>query len=87
MKQAMQAVDSYRQKILAALDYIWKNPETGYREIKTSAYMAKAFEDLGYTLTMAGDIPGSTDMADLSCVISWYTATSVAQSNRNCKEF
>ena len=42
MKQAMQAVDSYRQKILDALDYIWKNPETGYREIKTSAYMAKA---------------------------------------------
>lgn len=64
MKQAMQAVENYRQKILDALDYIWKNPETGYREFKTSAYMAKAFEDLGYTLTVAGDIPGFYTVID-----------------------
>lgn len=52
------AVDKHRQKILDALDYIWKNPETGYREVKTSAYLEKEFEGLGYTLTRAGNIPG-----------------------------
>ena len=52
------AVDSYRQQILDALDFVWENPETGYREVKTSAYMAEVFRKLGYELTMAGDIPG-----------------------------
>ena len=52
------AVESYRQQILDTLDFIWKNPETGYREVKTSAYMAEAFEKLGYKLILAGDIPG-----------------------------
>ncbi|MBR5586635.1 MAG: amidohydrolase [Clostridia bacterium] len=51
-------VESYRQQILDTLDYVWKNPETGYREVKTSAYMAEAFQKLGYELTMAGNIPG-----------------------------
>lgn len=39
-------------------DYIWKHPETGYREWNTSAYMEKQFENLGYTLVRAGNIPG-----------------------------
>ncbi len=51
-------VDKNRQKILDALEYIWKNPETGYRELKTSAYLEKEFEGLGYELVKAGDIPG-----------------------------
>ena len=46
------------ERILQAADYIWKNPETGYREWKTSAYAAKQFEELGYTLTHMGNIPG-----------------------------
>ena len=54
----IKAVDKHRQKILDALDYIWKNPETGFREVKTSAYLEKEFEGLGYTLTRAGNIPG-----------------------------
>ncbi|MBR2635305.1 MAG: amidohydrolase [Clostridia bacterium] len=48
----------HRERILSALDYFWKNPETGYREWKTNAYLTKAFESLGYSLTQAGDIPG-----------------------------
>ncbi len=51
-------VDRYRDKILAAERYIWKNPETGYKEYKTSAYMEKLFEDLGYRLTRAENVPG-----------------------------
>ncbi len=40
------------------LDYIWTNPELGYKEWKTSTYLAGEFEKLGYTLTRAEGIPG-----------------------------
>ena len=51
-------VEKYREKIFEAERYIWNNPETGYREWKTDAYMSEIFEGLGYELTKAGDIPG-----------------------------
>ena len=51
-------VEKYRKKILEAFQFFWKNPETGYREVKTASYLAKAFEELGYSLTYAGNIPG-----------------------------
>ena len=35
---------------LDALDYIWANPEIGYKEWKTHKYLKDAFEKLGYTL-------------------------------------
>lgn len=57
-KQLMDMVDRYESLICEAADHIWKNPETGYREWKTSEYMEKKFEALGYTLTRAGNIPG-----------------------------
>lgn len=60
----MQHVDKHRQLILDALDYIWKHPETGYREWKTHAYLEEAFAKLGYELTLAGDIPGFYAEAD-----------------------
>ena len=43
-------VEKHRQLILDSLDYIWKNPETGYREVKTNKYMEEVFESLGYEL-------------------------------------
>ena len=58
METFIQAVDKNKELILSALDYIWKNPETGYRETKTSEYLAKEFEKLGYDLVKAEDIPG-----------------------------
>ena len=58
MSNLISAVDKHRALILEAHDYIWKNPETGYKEVKTSAYLEKKYEELGYTLTKAGDIPG-----------------------------
>ena len=58
MEKMIQYTEKHREKILSAFDYFWKNPETGYREVKTAAYLAKAFEELGYTLTYAGNIPG-----------------------------
>jgi len=51
-------VEKHRQLMLDAVDYIWKNPETGYKEWKTHAYLEEAFAKLGYELTLAGDIPG-----------------------------
>lgn len=58
MEQYKEYVARHRQEILDAERYIWKNPETGYKEWKTHAYLAEAFEKMGYTLTLAGDIPG-----------------------------
>ena len=58
------AVEKHRALILETERYIWKHPETGYREVGTSAYMAAAFEKLGYELVMAGDIPGFYTVLD-----------------------
>ena len=51
-------IEKYRDQILKAERDLWKIPEEGYREFKTNAYMIKAFEDLGYTLTIADGITG-----------------------------
>ena len=58
MKHYGKYVEPHRQLILDALDYIWKNPEPGYKEWKTHAYLEEAYAKLGYVLTLAGDIPG-----------------------------
>lgn len=52
------AADEARERIFAAESYLWKHPATGYREWEASGYLADEFRSLGYTLTMAGDIPG-----------------------------
>ena len=58
MKHYGNYVEPHRQLILDALDYIWKNPEPGYKEWKTHAYLEEAYAKLGYALVLAGDIPG-----------------------------
>ena len=76
------AIEKHRKLILDTERYIWKNPETGYKEVKTSAYMAETFRALGYDLVMAEGItgfytdldtgkPGPTIlvMGELDCVI------------------
>ncbi len=64
MHEISQIVDSYRDLILAAERDIWKTPETGYKEFKTSAYMAEKFRELGYELTMAEGITGFFTVVD-----------------------
>lgn len=54
----MQMLEAYRKLMFDALDYIWANPETGYREWKTSTYLQEQYEDLGYNLVVAENIPG-----------------------------
>ena len=58
LERCTRLVEKHRDEILQAERYIWAHPETGFREWNTSAYMEKHFEELGYTLTKAGNIPG-----------------------------
>lgn len=64
MNKYIAMVEKHRQLILDALDYIWANPEIGYKEWKTHQYLKDAFEKLGYTLTEAGNIPGFVTTLD-----------------------
>ena len=50
MKNYNALVEKHRELILAAERYIWKNPETGYKEFKTSKYMEDRFLELGYDI-------------------------------------
>ncbi len=54
----LNAIEAEKDRILAAERWIWKHPETGYREWKTHAYLKEQYESLGYTLTEFGNIPG-----------------------------
>lgn len=58
MSRFNSAVDKNRELILNTLDYVWKNPETGYREVKTSKYLEEVFESLGYEVIRAEGITG-----------------------------
>lgn len=51
-------VKRHRHVILNVERYIWKHPETGFKEWNTTKYLAAIFEAAGYELHMAGDIPG-----------------------------
>ena len=64
MKAINEAVEKHKRLILDAERYIWENPETGYKEVKTSAYMAEKFRELGYELTMAEGITGFFTVVD-----------------------
>ena len=64
MQDLTKAVDKYETLILNAERYIWKHPETGYREFVTSKYLEEQFENLGYKLVRAGDIPGFYTVID-----------------------
>lgn len=57
-------VAHFRPLILEAERKIWKTPETGYKEYKTSAYLAQEFEKLGYDLTYAEGITGFYTVID-----------------------
>ena len=58
------AVEKHRELIEQTQKYIWANAETGYREEKTSKYMAERFEELGYELTYADGITGFYTVID-----------------------
>jgi len=51
-------VDQARDLVVAAEKTIWENPELGFEEWKTHAYMKAEFEKMGYTVVEFGNIPG-----------------------------
>ena len=64
ISQLNAAVEKNKKVILDAFDYIWANPETGYKEVKTSKYLEDAFEKLGYEVVRAENIPGFYTVLD-----------------------
>lgn len=58
MEKLIKAVEKHEKLILDAEKYLWANPETGYKEVKTHKYLKEKFETLGYTLTEAKGITG-----------------------------
>ena len=64
MNKISNAVEKHRRLILDAERYIWNNPETGYKEIKTSKYLEDAFESLGYEIVRAEGITGFYTVID-----------------------
>lgn len=64
MDKIINAVEKHRQLILEAERYIWKNPQTGYKEFKADKYLKEKFIELGYELTVAENITGFTTEID-----------------------
>ncbi len=58
MKDIKKIIEKYSALMTDAEDYIWKNPEAGYKEFKTDKYMSDAFERLGYKLERYDGITG-----------------------------
>lgn len=64
MNKIIEAVDKNRALILDAERYIWANPETGYKEYKTSKYLEEEFGNLGYELVKPEGITGFVTTVD-----------------------
>lgn len=64
MEGFMKTAEKFRDLIINTQEYIWAHPETGYKEWNTSGYLEKIFEELGYDLKKAQDIPGFYTVLD-----------------------
>ena len=60
----LEAAEQQRKRMSDCCDYIWRNPEIGYKEWKTTHYLEDAFRALGYKIDAPGDIPGFTAQYD-----------------------
>ena len=50
LSSVKRIIEQHAADIIEVGDHIWKNPEPGYREVKTSDYLAGKFESLGMTV-------------------------------------
>ena len=64
IENIIKAVDGKRNMILRAERDLWSMPELGFKEWRSSAYMAERFGELGYEVKTAGDIPGFYTVVD-----------------------
>lgn len=60
LNEIIAKVEKNKELILDVERHIWKNPEIGYKEWKTTKYLQQIFEQLGYEVKPVGDIPGFT---------------------------
>jgi metal-dependent amidase/aminoacylase/carboxypeptidase family protein len=51
-------IELVRDKVIEIGEWIYQNPETGFKEFKTSEYVAGKFKELGLNYTGFGNIPG-----------------------------
>jgi len=58
LNDIIKAVEKHRQLIFETERFIWKHPETGYKEKVTSKYMEDSFINLGYEIIRAEGITG-----------------------------
>jgi amidohydrolase len=63
-EKILSLLAKHRKLMEDAERFIWQNPETGFREKKSSEYMARRFEELGYVVTRAEGIPGFFTLID-----------------------
>lgn len=62
--QVKEVVEKYADLMEKAEKYIWENPEVGYKEFKTTDFMIKEFEKLGYEVARFDGITGFTTYFD-----------------------
>ena len=53
-----EIADKNKEKIIGVAKQIWNNPETGYRETKTSKFLEEEFSKLGYEVVKMDGITG-----------------------------
>ncbi len=49
-KAIRNVIEAHAEELISIGDHIWKNPEPGYREVKTSDFVAHELEKLGLTV-------------------------------------
>lgn len=64
MSNIVKNAEKYRDLIAKAERYIWEHPETGFKEVQTTEYLKKTFEELGYEVTLADGITGFYTVID-----------------------
>ena len=64
MEQFMNLAEQFTKLIIDTQNYIWTHPETGFKEWNTSRYLEDIFENLGYELVRAENIPGFYTVLD-----------------------
>ena len=77
-------VNCSRPMILEAERWLWAHPQTGFTEWEANEYLTEKFENLGYVLTQAGNIPGFYTDLDTGrpgptlCIMSELDALDIA---------
>lgn len=64
MKNINDIIQKNKEYLQKIEQYLWKNPEIGYKEWKTSSFLCEEFRKLGFDITNAENIPGFSATLD-----------------------